>query len=131
MNIRETLEELRKELTVRRPLTKKYTGTGTAIGTFAPGVPFKLLGFRLHMSGVMASAETLTIIAKDGDSAYDTTLLSQDMYATSILDLVEDFGDKEWYFDADDTIVMAFSANTGADTYAAKLIYELIQVEVL
>ena len=110
------------------PVITPYTGTGTAIGTLAPGAAFRLLGFRLHLGSALAAAETLTITLDDGvGGAYDTVLFSSDLGTPDIRDVVIEFPRNSAYeFNSADKIVIALSANTGGDTYGCKIIHELI-----
>lgn len=105
-----------------------YTGTGTAIGTLAPGAAYRLLGFRLHMGSALAAGETLTITVDDGvGAAYDVVLYSRDLGTDDVRDVVIEFPKESAYeFNAADEIDIALSANAGGDTYGCKIIYELI-----
>ena len=111
-----------------QPIITPYTGTGTAIGTLAPGVAFRLLGMRFHLGSALAAAETLTVTLDDGvGGAYDTVLFSSDLGTPDIRDVVIEFPRNSAYeFNAADQIVIALSANAGADTWGCKIIHELI-----
>ena len=103
------------------------TGTGTAIATLAPGAAFHFDGLRLHIGSALAAAETLTVTLDDGvGGAYDTVLFTQDLGTPDIRDVVLDYGGKAYDFNAADQIVIALSANAGADTWGCKTIHTLL-----
>jgi len=106
-------------------ITTPTTGTGTAIATLAPGGDFHLLGIRFNLGSALAAAETLTVTldANEGP-AYDTVLFTLDLGTPDIRDLVIPFGGDEDYFVSGDQIVIALSANTGADTWGCQTIHE-------
>ena len=106
-------------------ITTPTTGTGTAIATLAPGGDFHLLGIRFNLGSALAAAETLTVTldANEGP-VYDTVLFTQDLGTPDIRDLVIPFGGDEDFFVSGDQIVIALSANTGADTWGCQTIHE-------
>ena len=110
----------------RVPVHTKTTGTGTAVATLTPGAAFKLLEIRFHLGSVLAAAETLTVIQNAVGTAYDTSLLSEDMGTGGIVDLIKTFGKDEGFFESTDSIVIALSANTGGDTWGCQTIHELV-----
>lgn len=118
-----------------RPIGKKYvpvltptTGTsGTAIASLAPGVAFHLLEVRFHLGSALAAAETLTVTVDAGDGAiYDVVLLSTDLGTAGVVDVVLEFGGDHYFFEADDVIVVALSANTGSDDWGCVTTHELV-----
>jgi len=109
------------------PVTTNTTGAGTAIATLSPGAAYKLVAVRFHLGSALAAAETLTITSDIGAGAvYDTVLFSSDLGTPDIRDVVVEFGDA-YVFAAADDIVIALSANAGADIWGCQTIYELIQ----
>ncbi len=103
------------------------TGTGTAIATLAPGAAFHLDGLRFHLGSALAAAETITVTLDDGvGGAYDTVLFTQDLGTADIRDVVLDYEGKAYDFNAADQIVIALSANAGADTWGCKTIHTLL-----
>jgi len=119
-----------ESLLKRKPLTWKDTGVGSAITTFIPGFPYKLLEVRFHLGSALAAAETLTLTRTAfGDESvayYNVVLLSQDLGTAGILDLSLVFGPEEGYYTELDSIVSALSANTGGDRWGLEIVYEKV-----
>lgn len=103
------------------------TGTGIAIATLAPGAAFHFDGLRFHLGSALAAGETLTVTLDDGVGvAYDTVLFTQDLGTPDIRDVILDYEGKVYDFNAADQIVIALSANVGADTWGCKTIHTLL-----
>lgn len=110
----------------RVPVITPTTGTGAALATLNPGANFQLLGIRIHVGSALAAAETLTVtLNANAGAAYDVVLYTQDMGTSDIRDLVIPFGGDEDFFVSGDQIVVALSANAGADTWGCETIHEL------
>ncbi len=113
----------------RVPLHLNSTGTGLTLRTLAPGAAFKLLGIKVHIGtgAPLAAAETLTVTLDSGEgAAYDVVLFTLDMGTPSINDVVIPFGGEDDFYQADDAIVIALSANAGGDTWGCETIHELV-----
>jgi len=103
------------------------TGTTAAIVTLNPAADYHLLGVRFHLATALAALETLTItLDANAGVEYDTVLFTQDLGTAGTLDLVIPFGGDEDFFVAGDQIVIALSANAGADVWGCTIIYEMI-----
>ena len=103
------------------------TGTGTAIATLAPGAAFHFDGLRLHIGSALAAAEILTVTLDSAlGGAYDTVLFSSDLGTPDIRDVVLECIGKVYDFAAGDSIVIALSANVGADTWGCETVHTLI-----
>lgn len=111
----------------RLPIHTYTTVVGATIYTLNPRAPFELLGIRIHVGSALAAAETLTVTLNCQRGAeYDTVLYTLDMGTPDIRDLVIPFGGDEDFFSTGDQIVIALSANAGADTVGCETIHELI-----
>lgn len=109
------------------PVTTPTTGNDAAIATLAPGAAFKLKGVRIHFGGALAALETLTVTLNAGDGgAYDVVLFSSDLGTAGIVDVVIEFDSDAYSFEDDDEIIIALSANAGADVWGCHTIHELI-----
>jgi len=114
-----------KHTPVITPTTDGESGE-TAIATLAPGAAFRLLGVRIHFSGALAAAETLTITKNSTVDAYDTLLFSLDIGTPDIVDVKIPFGDEDDFYSASDEIVIALSANTANRVWGCDTIHELV-----
>jgi hypothetical protein len=101
--------------------TQVATGAVALATTLAPGVPFKLLEVRVHLSAASATAEnfTATMDAAAGVN-YDAVIFSKDLNTlTSYVYAFED----DRYFTDDDEIDFAW-ANTDTRTYGLEIVYQ-------
>jgi len=97
------------------------TGAGTAIATLNPVADFHFSGLTLHIGSALAPGETLTVtLSANAGNAYDTVLFTQDMGTPDIRDVVLDYEGKLYDFVSGDQIVIALSANVGADTWGCQ-----------
>lgn len=103
---------------IEKPTVERATGAAALAMTLAPGVPFKIVGVRLHLSAAGGASENFTMTLDSGQAAaYDTVLLSQDMNtATDVVDNTEHF------FEADDEVDFAY-ANTNTRTYGLEVFW--------
>ena len=101
------------------------TGTTAAIVTLNPAADYHLLGVRFHLATALAALETLTLtLDADAGEAYDIVLFTLDMGTPDIRDVIIPFGGDEDFFVAGDQIVIALSANAGADVWGCTTTYE-------
>jgi len=98
----------------------------TAIATLAPAAAFKLLGVKIHFSGALAAAETLTVTRNSATDVYDTLLFTLDIGTTNIVDIKIPFGGEDDFYSATDEIVIALSANTANRVWGCETIHELV-----
>jgi len=108
------------------PTYSVATGSAAIAKTVAPGAAFRLLRVELHLDSAPAStAEDFTVDLDAGDgAAYDTQLVTLDLYTNAIQDLIRVFGEG-FEFEADDEIDIAW-ANTPTETYGLRVVYELL-----
>jgi len=107
------------------PIITPTTGSGAISATYNPGVAFYLDRVTLHLSSAPITSEnfTITLNAKDG-SVYDTILLSIDLSANSVTDLLWGPGDEPLLCEAGDAIDIAY-ANTDGNTYGLRVVTRL------
>ncbi len=103
------------------------TGSTAAIATLNPAAEYHLLGVRFHLATALAALETLTItLDANAGVEYDIVLFTLDIGTPGTLDLVIPFGGDEDFFVAGDKIVIALSANAGADFWGCTTIHEMV-----
>lgn len=94
-----------------------FTGSAAIAATVAPGEPFQLLGFELHLNAALSTSQDFTITKDAGvGPAYDTELYSRDLGAVSTVDLVYYFDEPIKCYHKDDEIDFAYT-NTDTKTY--------------
>jgi hypothetical protein len=102
-------------------LVQKATGAGAIAGNLAPGVAFRLILIRLHLSAAGGAGDlTIDVDAALG-AAYDSNLVTKDM--TLVKDLVY-IPDDDGLYAATDEIDVVW-ANAGTKTYGLEFIYSL------
>jgi len=117
------------ESPLRSIIVVPFTGSGAIAADTAriqPGVKFRLLAVRLHMSAAPTTSQNFTVTLDAGDgSAYDTVIYTRDLSVGSVTDLVIPFGGDEYIYEKDDEIDCAYT-NTDVGTYGLAIVYELV-----
>ena len=113
----------------KRTVTTPFTGATAilaATARIAPGVPFRLLGVRMHLSAAGTTTENFTVTCNAGDgSAYDAVLLKRNLSVGSVVDLVWSPTGKQHIYEADDVIEVAWT-NTELRTYGLVILHEVL-----
>lgn len=100
---------------------EKATGAAAIAHTIAPGVEFKLIEIRVHLSAAGGAGNLTVNLDSINGAAYDLNVLTQDM--TAITDLVWQ-PDIPMHFQTGDELDVAW-ANAGTKTYGIEIIYDL------
>ncbi len=99
--------------------------TGDFTGTVAPKTPFRLLGMAVKASAVLDTGENFTADVDAGrGAAYDTNLVTEDLFIGSRTSLVVPFG-IGYEFLPDDEIDL-FQTNGSNDTVSATVTYQTV-----
>jgi len=99
------------------------TGALAIAKTLAPGVAFRLIEVRLHLSGASATSENFTVTVNSYAGAnYDVQLFSEDLNTATHFVWVPD---NVRYFHEDDELDFAW-ANSDTRTYGLEILYEPI-----
>jgi len=100
----------------------RATGASALAKTLAPGVPFRLIEVRIHLSAASATSENFTITMDSGTNAvHDMLLYSKDMNGVSDVAWILE---ENRYFESADELDFAW-ANTNTRTWGLELIYDL------
>ena len=99
----------------------QYTGAAAVNINYNPGVPFKLLEVRVHLSAAGGASENLVVKSDDvSGSAYDTVYLTENM--NTVADLVDSL-DTPSYFKEGDGLLITYT-NTNTRTYGITITVE-------
>ena len=109
-------------------IEEQWTGAGDlAVGTnyIAPAAAFKLVSVELHLSAAPTTGTQNFVVTKDDGTAaaYDMNLLTQDLVAGAITNLIL-LGDDN-VFKSTDVITVAWT-NTDVVTYGLTIKYRLV-----
>lgn len=99
-------------------VAETFSGDGTEIVSpgIAPGVPFRVLETRLHLSAVGGTSEDFQIEVSDTtNSAYNAVPASQDMNAVD--DLIVDWSGKLKFFEARQPVIFTYN-NTNSRVWS-------------
>ena len=112
---------------VEKVIETIFTGAANlVVGTskIAPAAAFRLVAVELHLSATPTTGTQNLVITKDNGSgaAYDTNLLTIDLVANAVTDLVAEFGNECKSTD----IITAAWTNTDTKTYGLTFKHELI-----
>lgn len=100
------------------------TGAVAVATTLAPGVAFRIIEVRIHLSAASATSENFTIALDSyAGAAYDAVILSQDLNGST--DFVWVPAERR-YFHKTDELDFAW-ANTDTRTYGLEILYEPVQ----
>jgi len=102
-----------------------FAGTETVRPEIRPGVPFRIMELRLHLSAAGGAAENFEMVLDSGHgAAYDAILVAQDMNAAK--DYVVVFTVAECrIFNSDDALYFTY-ANTNDKTWGLETKYQIL-----
>ncbi len=117
-----------KVLPARSIVETQFTGTGSmvvATAKIAPGVAYKVVAIELHLNAAVAiGTQNLVLTLDNGTgSAYDINILTIDMVANAVTDLIVTPADL--LCKSTDVITAAWD-NNGSKTYGLTFKHELI-----
>jgi len=104
-----------------------FINTETVRPEIRPGVPFRIMELRLHLSAVTDAAEDFCMMLDSGHgTAYDAKLIAQDLQNVDPPDYVVVFTVAECrIFNADDALYFTY-ANTNDKTWGLELKYQIL-----
>lgn len=100
---------------------QRATGSAAIAMTVAPGVQWKLIAVRLHLSAAGGAGNLTATMDSGTGAAYDTVLITEDM--TSVTDY-QYTPQNPWRFE-DDELDFAW-ANANGRTYGLEVCYKLM-----
>ena len=105
-----------------------HTGAAAIAASLAPGEPFQLLGFELHLNAAPTTSQSFTVKKDAGAGAdvYDTLLYSRDLSSGSVTDLVYYFDTPVKCYHKDDEIDFAWT-NTDTKTYGLTIYWRKLK----